>query len=192
MYIEPDSAIAIGQDTGLILSMKENGFDFYIEFREILFDPKTDILGSGGYGDVYKGRWLGTQIALKRFRKRTISKQALKDFVKEIEMLNQLRHPNIVLYMGVSLDLQSHFCMVTEYVGKGSLFEMLHTIKMVLDDEKITLIAKQVAMALLYLHKRQLFHCDIKSQNILINSDWTVKLCDFGLSRYKDKFESDN
>ena len=107
-------------------------------------------------------------------------------------MLNQLRHPNIVLYMGVSLDLQSHFCMVTEYVGKGSLFEMLHTIKMVLDDEKIILIAKQVAMALLYLHKRQLFHCDIKSQNILINSDWTVKLCDFGLSRYKDKFESDN
>ena len=85
--------------------MKENGFNFFIEYKEIYFEPKNDILGSGGYGDVYKAKWLGTQIALKRFRKRTMSKSALKDFVKEIEMLNQLRHPNIVLYMGVSIDV---------------------------------------------------------------------------------------
>lgn len=96
--------MAIGQDTGLLVSMKENGFDFYIDFKDIRYEPKTDLLGSGGYGDVYKASWMGTRIALKKFRKRTLTRHALKDFIKEIEVLNQLRHPNIVLYMGVSID----------------------------------------------------------------------------------------
>ena len=140
--MDPESAVAIGQDTGLLVSMKENGFDFYIDFKDIRYDAKTDLLGSGGYGGVYKASWLGTKIALKKFRKRTLTRNALKDFIKEIEVLNQLRHPNIVLYMGVSIDQQNHFYMVTEFVGKGSLFEILHTIKMVLNDEKIFKIGK--------------------------------------------------
>ena len=82
--------------------------------------------------------------------------------------------------------------MITEFVSKGSLFDMLHQRKIVLDDVRITKVAKQMAIALLYLHSRQLFHCDLKSQNVLINDDWTVKLCDFGLSRYQSKFDSDN
>lgn len=82
--------------------------------------------------------------------------------------------------------------MVTEFVSKGSLFDLLHQRKLVLDDSKITSVAKQIAIALLYLHKRALFHCDLKSQNVLINEDWTVKLCDFGLSRYQAKFDSEN
>jgi len=192
MQMDPDSMLALGQDTGLLVSMKENGFDFFVDHRDIKYDAKTDLLGSGGFGDVYKATWLGTMIALKRFKKRTMNRSALKDFIKEIEMLNQLRHPNIVLYMGVAIDPQNHFYMVTEFVGRGSLFEMLHTIKMVLDDDKIFKIARQCAMALLYLSHRALFHCDLKSQNILVNEDWTVKLCDFGLSRYQEKFESDN
>lgn len=190
--MDPESAVALGQDTGLLLSMKENGFDFFIDFKDIKCEPKTELLGSGGYGDVYRASWLGTKIALKKFRRRTMTRHALKDFIKEIEMLNQLRHPNILLYMGVSMDQYNHFYMITEFVGRGSLFEMLHTIKMVLDDSKIFKIARQVAMALLYLTRRQLFHCDLKSQNILISDDWTVKICDFGLSRYQQKLETDN
>ena len=102
--MDPESAVALGQDTGLLLAMKENGFDFFIDFKEIKYEPKTELLGSGGYGDVFKASWLGTKIALKKFRKRSMTRHALKDFIKEIEMLNQLRHPNIVLYMGVSID----------------------------------------------------------------------------------------
>ena len=67
-----------------------------------------------------------------------------------------MRHPNIVLYMGVSLDTQtqSFFYMITEFVSRGSLFDLLHQKKIVLDDTRITKTAKQIAMALLYLHKR--------------------------------------
>jgi len=97
-----------------------------------------------------------------------------------------LRHPNIVLYMGVSIDYQQQSClyMITEFVSKGSLFDLLHQRKVVLDDSRIIKITQQIAVALLYLHSRQLYHCDLKSQNVLINDDWNVKLCDFGLSRY--------
>ncbi len=47
-------------------------------------------------------------------------------------------------------------------------------------------------MSLQYLHKKKILHCDLKSQNILLNDDWTVKICDFGLARYKEKFQKDN
>ena len=85
---------------------------------------------------------MGTKVAVKRFGKRYLTKKALKDFIKEIEMLNQLRHPNIVLYMGVSIDQQGYFNMITEFVNKGSLFDLLHSRKLVLDDFKIIKIAK--------------------------------------------------
>ena len=69
-------------------------------------DANQDLLGRGGYGDVFKARWMGTKVAVKKFGKRYMTRKALKDFIKEIEMLNQLRHPNIVLYMGVSIDFE--------------------------------------------------------------------------------------
>ena len=101
---DPESSIALGQDAGLILSLRENGFDFFIDYKDLQVEQSAGLIGRGGYGDVYKARWMGTKVAVKRFGKRYLTKKALKDFIKEIEMLNQLRHPNIVLYMGVSLD----------------------------------------------------------------------------------------
>lgn len=176
----------------LISSFKENGFESFIDFKELNFDSKSDFIGGGGYGEVFKAKWVGTQVAIKRFGKRHMSKKALKDFIKEIEMLNQLRHPNIVLYMGVSFDQQRLYYLVTEYASRGSLFELLHQKKITFDDMRIMKVAKEVAMALHYLHKRKIFHCDLKSQNVLLAEDWSVKICDFGLSRYQNKFEQDN
>jgi len=62
------------------------------------------MIGGGGYGDVFKAKWSGTTVAVKRFGKRYLTKKAMKDFIKEIEILNQLRHPNIILYMGLSIE----------------------------------------------------------------------------------------
>lgn len=87
-------------------SIQECGFNFLIPFDELFFDSKTDLLGSGGYGDVFSGNWAGTTVAIKKFGKKNClsSQKAIKDFVKEIEVVNSLRHPNIILYMGVSTD----------------------------------------------------------------------------------------
>lgn len=61
-----------------------------------------------------------------------------------------------------------------------------------LDDIKILKIIKELASALQYLHSRGILHCDLKSQNILLTAEWTVKICDFGLARYQQKFTRDN
>ena len=53
-------------------------------------------------------------MAIKRFAKITNNKKALKDFIKEIQVVHSLRHPNIVLYMGVSFDQNQQYYMVTE------------------------------------------------------------------------------
>ena len=56
--------------------------------KELRYDTKKDYIGGGGYGEVFKAKWMGTQVAVKRFGKRYMSKKAVKDFIKEIEMLN--------------------------------------------------------------------------------------------------------
>jgi serine/threonine protein kinase len=53
---------------------------------------------------VFRGVWEGAPVAIKRFGKRALGRKAIKDFIKEIEVVNQLRHPNIVQYLGVSID----------------------------------------------------------------------------------------
>ena len=107
--------------------------------------------------------------------------------------------------MGVSFDEESHYYMITEYSSKGSIFDLLHSQgnsnynlhlisrnKVVLDDCQIFKIIKEMASAIQYLHTRKILHCDLKSQNILLSEDWTVKICDFGLARYKEKFIREN
>ena len=82
--------MALGQDSGLLNALGENGFDFFIDFKELQVDTNTnnDLIGKGGYGDVFKARWMGTKVAVKKFGKRYMTRKALKDFIKEIEMLN--------------------------------------------------------------------------------------------------------
>mmetsp|Transcript_9364 Transcript_9364/g.14215 ORF Transcript_9364/g.14215 Transcript_9364/m.14215 type:complete len:236 (+) Transcript_9364:2810-3517(+) len=82
----------------------DNGFSFYIEREELKFNEKTDFLGVGGYGEVFKGTWMGMPVAIKLFNRRCHSKKNIFDFIKEIEIVNQMRHPNIIFYMGLTSD----------------------------------------------------------------------------------------
>lgn len=137
-------------------------------------------------------KWLGIKVAVKKFGKKYNGRKAIKEFIKEIEVVHSLRHPNTILYMGVSFDSKNNFYMITELVQRGSLFEVVHQKKISLEEELILRLAKQMAVAMSYLHRKKILHCDLKSQNILVTEDWNVKICDFGLARYKNKFEEEN
>lgn len=182
----------------LMKTFNENGFSFYIDFNDLKFNYKTDFLGGGGYGEVFKAIWMATPVAVKRFGRKCISKKSIIDFIKEIEIVNQMRHPNIIFYMGVTFDEENHYYMVTELSSRGSIFDLLHSNhsgsrgKVLLEDSKIFKIIKEMALAIQYLHTKKILHCDLKSQNILLTEDWTVKICDFGLARYQEKFVRDN
>jgi len=92
--------------------------------------------------------------------------------------------------MGVCFSKQQYL-MINEYLGEGSLFDHLHkkTPPTPIDDERMFLIVEDIALGMAYLHGRKVLHCDLKSSNVLIDSNWNVKLCDFGLSMIKSKLK---
>ena len=95
--------------------------------------------------------------------------------------------------MGVCINCPKFDCpnylMLTEYLEGGSLFDLLHNKHLKLNEDRLILIAEDIALGMNYLHSRKVFHCDLKSSNILVDSNWNIKICDFGLSTVKSKLD---
>jgi len=82
--------------------------------------------------------------------------------------------------MGLSIDAaKNQAFMISEFVERGSLFDLLHVQQICLPDEVIFKIAKQIANALVYLRKQGILHCKLKSSKVLLSTDWKVKITDF-------------
>ncbi|CAD8147805.1 unnamed protein product [Paramecium octaurelia] len=155
-----------------------------INFQEI---KQGTQIGEGNYGIVFKGNWLGQDVAIKSYcqkQDQSKNKQTMADFLKEVQVISELRHPNIVLYMGVCIK-RHNFYLITEYMENGSLYDHIHKKKS--KNLNFVHIIEDIALGMYNLHGRGIMHCDLKSSNVLIDSDWNVKLCDFGLSRIKTK-----
>lgn len=73
-----------------------------------------------------------------------------------------------------------------EYMEGGSLFDYLHIKGYKLTESKIVQICRHVAIAMCYLHSKDIVHCDLKSSNLLLDRYWKIKISDFGLSRIID------
>jgi serine/threonine protein kinase len=138
----------------------------------------TDLLGQGGFANVYLGVHVrhGTQVAIKMPRSR--SQDKVERFVKEIRILAGLNHPHIVrvLEYGVEGDLPF---LAMNYACKGSLQQIYHE-GMLFSLDAIVSYVKQIADGLQYIHDRRLVHRDVKLGNILLGPHKTVWLSDFG------------
>jgi serine/threonine protein kinase len=143
-------------------------------------------VSEGAYGELFLGTYLETEVAIKQFRKRK-GQIDLENFLKEVEILNTLRHPNILLYMGVCIHHNSYY-MITEFMKEGSLFDHLHKKQTHLSLLKKFEILEDIVLGMYNLHGREMLHCDLKSSNILVDDNWKIKLADFGLSRIKSTF----
>jgi fused-like protein len=131
---------------------------------------------------VYKGRrkQTGQITAMKFIMKHGKSEKDVKSLRQEIEILKGLRHENIIQMLD-AFETKTDFCVVTEF-AQGELFEILEDDQS-LPEDVVQAIAKQLVRALHYLHSNRIIHRDMKPQNILIGSNGTVKLCDFGFAR---------
>lgn len=118
-------------------------------------------------------------------------KYSLNKFIKEINVISNLRHPNVVLYIGASINKNDYY-MISEFIPKGSLFDFLHVQKQRLTESEQLNIAYEVAIAIRYLHSRKINHCDLKSSNILLDENNKIKVSDFGLSRLKNIFSAND
>ncbi|MCO5573018.1 hypothetical protein L7F22_026782 [Adiantum nelumboides] len=141
---------------------------------------------AGSCGTVYHGIWFGSDVAVKVFINQEYSSELLEDFRKEVAIMRRLRHPNVLLFMGAVYSPQ-HLSIVTEFLPRGSLFRLLHKNTQRLDWRRRLLMVMDVARGMNYLHHRNppIVHRDLKSSNLLVDKNWTVKVGDFGLSRMK-------
>ncbi|KAL0461927.1 UNVERIFIED_CONTAM: L-type lectin-domain containing receptor kinase IX.1 [Sesamum latifolium] len=145
-------------------------------------------LGEGGFGGVYKGHLidLDMPIAVKKFSRR--SKQGKKQYVTEVKIISMLRHRNLVQLIGWCHG-HGEFLLVYEFMPNGSLDHHLFGKKNPLGWSVRYKIALGLASALLYLHEEWeqcVVHRDIKSSNVMLDSNFNVKLGDFGLARLMD------
>ena len=154
-----------------------------IDPAEITLGPR---IGIGSYGEVYKGTWRGTEVAVKRFLEQNLSPQLVQEFKDEVDIMARLRHPNVVLFMG-AVTRPNQLAIVTQFIPRGSLYRLLHRAKADLDARRRLQMALDIARGMNYLHSSRpaIVHRDLKSPNLLVDRDWTVKVCDFGLSRVK-------
>lgn len=148
------------------------------------------LVGSGSFGHVYRGEYRGADVAIKKLKKQNMGNQQLEDFAKEAMVMVGLRHPNIVLFMGVCLE-PPDLCIVTEYMPRGSLYDVLHDPTIKLPFNVIRNMAMHVVKGLQFIHSAGMIHRDLKSPNLLVDSNWTIKIADFGLSCAKSQVTDD-
>ncbi|KAK9938101.1 hypothetical protein M0R45_014860 [Rubus argutus] len=145
-------------------------------------------LGEGGFGGVYKGfiKESNSFVAVKRVQ--SGSKQGLKEYAAEVRIISQLRHRNLVQLIGWCHE-KGQLLLVYEFMPNGSLDSHLFNGKSLLTWEVRYKIAQDLASGLLYLHQgweQCVLHRDIKSSNVMLDSNFNAKLGDFGLARLVD------
>eukprot|EP00256_Glycine_max_P062322 XP_014631783.1 serine/threonine-protein kinase CTR1 isoform X2 [Glycine max] len=159
-----------------------------MDWLEISWDDLRikERVGAGSFGTVYRAEWHGSDVAVKVLTVQDFYDDQLKEFLREVAIMKRVRHPNVVLFMG-SVTKRPHLSIVTEYLP--SLYRLIHRPASgeILDKRRRLRMALDVAKGINYLHclKPPIVHWDLKSPNLLVDKNWTVKVCDFGLSRFK-------
>ncbi|KAK9077131.1 hypothetical protein SSX86_005467 [Deinandra increscens subsp. villosa] len=149
---------------------------------------ETKKLGEGGFGGVYKGflKDLSIYVAVKRVSR--TSQQGIKEYASEVRIISRLRHKNLVQLTGWCHE-KGELLLVYEFMENGSLDLHLFQGKSLLTWNTRYKIALGLACALLYLHdecEQCVLHRDIKSSNVMLDSNFNAKLGDFGLAKLVD------
>eukprot|EP00427_Karlodinium_veneficum_P042821 CAMPEP_0169253912 /NCGR_PEP_ID=MMETSP1016-20121227/38874_1 /TAXON_ID=342587 /ORGANISM="Karlodinium micrum, Strain CCMP2283" /LENGTH=400 /DNA_ID=CAMNT_0009335297 /DNA_START=28 /DNA_END=1230 /DNA_ORIENTATION=- len=144
-----------------------------------------ECIGAGTTAEVFRATWHGTDVAVKRLRG-----YLPVELQRELSVLSQFRHPNLVLFMGASMVGNPE--IVSELCEGGTLFRLIHQrLELSLSWSQRLKVALDTAKGMNFLHRQQVVHRDLKSLNLLLAAQveeqgiapW-VKVSDFGLSRF--------
>lgn len=144
-------------------------------------------LGQGAFGKVFLATNVTPdgkkqEVAIKMLSLRLISDQQMERQVKrEVEILSSINHPHVVRLIEV-LKTESHMFLVCEFIDGGDLFDRIISTER-LGEADARHYFKQIAEAVEACHHKGIVHRDIKAENILLTSENSIKVADFGLSR---------
>jgi serine/threonine protein kinase len=145
-------------------------------------------LGRGAQGVVLKGQLYGQDVAVKKLHHcaRDLTPTELALFRQEVAIMRQIRHPKVVQFMGASTK-GDNLMLVTEFIPRGDLEHVLMDKSVHLSFFTRMKMALDIAIAMTWLHntKPVFIHRDLKTSNILVDNDYSIKICDFGLTHVK-------
>ncbi|RLN54958.1 hypothetical protein BBJ28_00024484, partial [Nothophytophthora sp. Chile5] len=153
-------------------------------------DPKDVLikeeLGEGTFGCVYAASWKETRVAVKKITLQGDTKSIVTSFGSEASVMAQLRHPNVVMFMGVMVHPE-FVGLVMELCPKGSVYSVIHNDDIKIDWSLLLRMMVDSSRGMHFLHSSTppILHRDLKSVNLLIDADWRCKVSDFGLSKLK-------
>ncbi|KAK9478499.1 kinase-like domain-containing protein [Lipomyces japonicus] len=154
-----------------------------------VYERKAQV-GEGTYGKVYKAvnAITNEMVALKRIRMESERDGFPITALREIKLLQSVRHENVVSLLEMMVEKSSVY-MVFDYMDHDLSGILTHP-NFVLEQAHVKHLFKQLLSGLNYLHKRGILHRDIKGSNILLNNDGQLKIADFGLARFYNKHKS--
>lgn len=153
-----------------------------IPFTDVKFEEK---IGTGHFGEVWRARLHGKLVAVKILKPEveSIPQELITKFNNEVRIVSGVPHPNVVQFMGISQD-RGHLMIITEFLERGDaekkVFNKEFSLTMRMN------FARDVACAVAWIHSLGIIHRDIKLANMLIATDGSIKVCDFGLSALKE------
>ncbi|OMO56724.1 hypothetical protein CCACVL1_26322 [Corchorus capsularis] len=149
---------------------------------------KGKLIGRGTFGSVYvaSNRQTGALCAMKEveiFPDDPKSAECMKQLQQEINILSQLKHPNIVQYYGSEI-VEDKFYIYLEYVHPGSINKYVREHCGAITESVVRNFTRHILSGLAYLHSTKTIHRDIKGANLLVDASGVVKLADFGMSKH--------
>lgn len=147
-------------------------------------------IGKGAFSTVYKAKWRGTLVAMKKLIQSTDDQKYSDEdstdlFYRELKFMSKLRHPNIITVMGCGIEKNNYFILME--LCNNNFFKVIHEQK--LPPTQMIKYAIDAATALCFMHsnKPPIVHRDIKSSNMMISPSKELKLIDFGYCTYKNE-----
>lgn len=164
-----------------------------LEMRIERFYSLGPVLGEGAFAQVVVGEDPDTreQFAIKIINKDSYDVREMQFIMREVKIMMKIAHDNIVNTYDI-FDSMKHLHLVIEYMQGGELFDIIAD-QGHLSEKRASQVVREIIKGVAYLHEVGVVHCDIKPENILCKSqEWPlqVKLCDFGLANFYDKYNT--
>ncbi|XP_031475615.1 serine/threonine-protein kinase STY46-like isoform X2 [Nymphaea colorata] len=163
-----------------ILLAPQRQEDWEIDRRLLKMGEK---IASGSCGDLYRGIYLGHDVAIKVIRPEHLNEAIEVEFTQEVMILREVQHRNVVRFVGACTKAPQ-LCIITEYMPGGNLYDLVHKQNRVLELPKLLKFAIDVSKGMEYLHQNNIIHRDLKTANLLIDNGNVVKVADFGVARF--------